>query len=169
MDELDIGSLQTRVECIKDQFDAEIRRYERTLNTYKRLDKIVSVALGACSVSSLVLTSSTLGSALTGIGVIASLPLGSLACLSATAVMVLTLISKRIMKKKKKHRDTLRLAQSKKCLVEQCISTALADDDQIDDAEFGKIMTCLKNYYDEKDQLRQPSTTFSEDLNAHAP
>ena len=113
MDELDIGSLQTRVECIEDQFNAEIRRYERTLNTYKRLDKIVSVALGACSVSSLVLTSSTLGSALTGIGVIASLPLGSLACLSATAVMVLSLISKRIMKKKKKHRDTLRLAQSK--------------------------------------------------------
>ena len=168
MDDLDSGYRQTRVECMEDQLDAEIRRYESTLKTYKRLDKIVSVALGACSVGSLVLTSSTLGSALTGIGVIASLPLGSLACMSATTVMVLTLISRRIMKKKKKHRDTLRLAQSTKSRFEQCISTALANDEQIDDAEFGKIVTCLKNYYDEKDQLRQPSTTFSEDLNAHA-
>ena len=53
--------------------------------------------------------------------------------------------------------------------MEQCIRTALADDEQIDGVEFGKKVTCLKNYYDEKDQLRQPSTTFSEDLNAHAP
>ena len=169
MDDLDSEYRQTSVEYMEAQLDVEIRRYERTLKIYKRLDKIVSVALGACSVGSLVLTSGTLGSALTGIGAIASLPLGSLACLSATTVMVLTLISRRIMKKKKKHCDTLRLAQCKKCLVEQCISTALADDEQIDDAEFGKIVTCLKNYYDEKDQLRQPTTTFSEDLNAHAP
>ena len=42
-------------------------------NAYKRLDNAVSVALGAYSVGSLVLTSSTLGSALTGIGVIATL------------------------------------------------------------------------------------------------
>ena len=70
------------------------------MNTYKRLDKIVTVALGACSVGSLVLTSGTLDSALTGIGVTASLPLGSLACLSAIAVIVHTLISMRIMKKR---------------------------------------------------------------------
>ena len=114
MDDLDSGYRQTRIECMENQLDAEIRRYESTLKTYKRLDKIVSVALGACSVGSLVLTSSTLGSALTGIGVIASLPLGSLACMSATTVMILTLISRRIMKKKKKHCDTLRLAQCKK-------------------------------------------------------
>ena len=92
------------------------------MNAYKRLDKAVSVALGACSVVSLVLTSSTLGSALTGTGLIATLPLGFLACLNATIVMDLTLMSRHVTKKKKKHHDTLRLAQSKKSLVEQCFS-----------------------------------------------
>ena len=52
---------------MEDQLDAEIRRYEHALKIYKRLDKIVSVALGACSVGSLVLTSGTLGLALTGL------------------------------------------------------------------------------------------------------
>ena len=153
MDDLDSGYQQTRVECMEDRLDVEIRNYQHTLKIYKRLDKLVSIAQGACSVASLMLTSYTMGSALTGIGAIASLPLGSLACLSATGVMVLTLISRRIMKKKKKHRDTLRLVQSTKSLVEQCISTAFADDEQINDAEFGNITTCLKNYYDKKDKL----------------
>ena len=167
MEDLNSEYRQTRIECIGDQLDAEFQKYQRTLNTYKRLDKIVSVALGACSVDILVLTSGTLGSALTGIGIIASFPLGPLACLSATTVMVLTLISRRIMKRKIKHRDTLRLAQSKKRLVEQSLITALADDEEIDDGEFGKIVTC-SNYNDDKDQLRQPSTTLSENLTAHA-
>ncbi|CAG2227715.1 GNAS [Mytilus edulis] len=124
--------------------------YQNTLNAYKRSDKAVSVALGACSVVSLVLTSSTLGSALTGTGVIATIPLGFLACLNATTVMDLTLISRHVIIKKK-HHDTLRLPKSKKSLVEQCVSSALANDEQIYDVEFGKVVTCLKNYYDHKD------------------
>ena len=118
------------------------------MNVYKRLDKAVSVALSAWFVGSLVLTSSTLGSALTGTGVIATLPLFFLACLNATTVMNLTQICRHGTKKKKKHHDTLRLVQSKKSLVEQCVSSALGDDEQIDDDEFGKVVICLKNYYE---------------------
>lgn len=129
----------------------------------------MSVALGACSVGILVLTNWTLGSALTGLGAIESLPLGSLACLSVATLMVLTLILRRIMKKKKKHHNTFQLTQSTMSVVEQRVSTALVDNEQIADTEFGKIVTCLKNYYDEKDRLQQPSTTFSKELNAHAP
>ena len=133
------------------------------MNACKRLEKAVSVALGACSVVSLVLTSSTLGSALTGTGLIATLPLGFLACLNSTTVMDLTLISRHVIKKKKKRHDTLRLVQSKRSLVEQYISSALADDKQIADVEFGKVVTCLQNYYDHKDQLQQHMSNFSED------
>ncbi|CAG2242888.1 unnamed protein product [Mytilus edulis] len=136
--------------------------YQTTLNAYKRLDKAVSVALCACSVGSLVLTSSTLGSALTGTGLIATLPLGFLACLNATTVMDLT--PRHVTKKIKKHHNTLRLVQSKKSLVEQCVSSALADDEQIDNVEFGKVVTCLKNYYDHKDQLQQPMSNFTDEL-----
>lgn len=35
--------------------------------------------------------------------------------------------------------------------------------------EVGAPAVCLKNNYDEKDQLRQPSTPITEELNASAP
>ena len=111
-------------------------RYQTTFNAYVRLDKAVSVTLCAYSVGSL-------GSALTGFE--ATLPLGFLSCLNSLTVMDLTLFSRHVTKKKKKHHDTLRLAQSKKSLVEQCVSSALADDEQIDDAEFAsKTTTTIK-------------------------
>ena len=136
---------------IEDFLEAEICKYARLLRIYKRLDKAVSIGLGACSVGSLLLTSGTMGSALTGVGIPASLPLGSLACLSAIFTLVLSLTSKRITKKVKKHRDTLRLARSYQ-------------------SQTPTPVICLKNYYDEKDQLRKPpTTTFSEDLTTHAP
>ena len=166
-DQVDSDYRQSRVDRIEEQLEAEIRRYERTLKIYVRLDKATSIALAACSISSLVLTSGTMGSACTGVGIVASLPLGSLACVSATATMVLSLIVKRLAKKKKKHRDTVRLARSYKSRVEAEVNKALANDDVIDDIEFPMITRCLKDYYDEKERLRQPSTTFSEDLNAH--
>ena len=115
------------------------------------------------------LTSGTMGIACTGVGDIASISLGSLACLSATATMVLSLIVKRIAKKKKKHRDIVRLARHCKSQVEAEVDKVLADDDMVDNTEFPMITRCPKDYYNEKGQLRQPSTTFSEDLNAHAP
>lgn len=139
---------------LEDFLESEVQKYARMLRIYKRLDKVVSIVQAAASISSLLLTSGTMGSALTGVGVAASLPLGSLACLCATTALVLSLIAKRITKKKKKHHDTLRLARS--------YQSQLPGED-------GAPAVCLKNYYDEKDQLRRPSTTFSEDLNAHAP
>ena len=75
MDDLNSGYQQTRVKCMEDQLNTDIHKYQHTLKIYKRLDKVVSVALGACSVGSLVLTSCTMGSALTCKGIIASLPL----------------------------------------------------------------------------------------------
>ncbi len=139
---------------LEDFLDSEVQKYAGMLRIYKRLDKVVSIVLAAASISSLLLTSGTMGSTLTGVGAAASLPLGSLACLSATTSLVLSLIAKRIAKKKMKHRDTLRLARS--------YQSQLPGED-------GAPAVCLKNYYDGKDRLRQPSTPFSEELNTHAP
>lgn len=142
------------VESLEEELTAEILKYEHTLKIYNRVDKVISIALGGCSVGSLLLTSGTIGSALTGVGAVASIPIGSLACLCTTGTLVLSLISRRVVKKKKKHRDTVRLAKTYKSL--------LAGED-------GAPAICLKNYYDEKDHLRRPSTPFSEEMNAHAP
>ena len=138
---------------LEDFLESEVQKYARMLRIYKRLDKVVSIVQAATSISSLLLTSGTMGSALTGVGVAASLPLGSLACLSATTVLVLSLIAKRIAKKKMKHRDTLRLARS--------YQSQLPGED-------GTPAVCLKNYYDGKDRLRQPSPPFSESLAKHS-
>lgn len=138
---------------LEDFLESEVQKYARMLRIYKRLDKVVSIVQAAASISSLLLTSGTMGSALTGVGAAASLPLGSLACLCATTVLVLSLIAKRIAKKKKKHRDTLRLARS--------YQSQLPGED-------GVPAICLKNYYDGKDRLRQPSPPFSEDLANHS-
>ena len=63
----------------------------------------------------------------------------------------------------------MRLARHYKSQVEAEVSKALANDGVIDDTEFPMITRCLKDYYDEKERLRQPSTTLSENLNVHAP
>ena len=149
MDEIDAS----RIARMEEELTSEIQRYEHALRIYNRLDKVISIAQGGCSVGSLLLTSGTIGSALTGVGIVASIPLGTLACLCATGTLVFSLISRRVAKKKKKHQDTVRLARSFK--------TQLAGGD-------GAPVISLKNYYDEKDQLRQPSTLFSEELDAHA-
>lgn len=134
---------------LDDFLDSEVQKYARMLLIYKRLERIISIAQSAASIGGLLLTSGTVGSALSGIGAAASLPLGSLACLSATGALVFSLIAKRIARKRRKHRDTLRLARSYQSQLpgEDCAPAV-----------------CLKNYYDEKDHLRQPSSPFSEDL-----
>lgn len=137
---------------LEDFLDSEVQKYAGMLRVYKRLDKVVSIVLAAASISSLLLTSGTMGSALTGVGATASLPLGSLACLSATTSLVLSLIAKRIAKKKMKHRDTLRLARSYQSQLP---------------GENGAPAVCLKNYFDGKDRLRQPLPPFSERLAKH--
>ena len=75
------------------------------------------------------------------------------------------------IKKRKKHEDTVRIARSYQSKIEDAVSKALEDDD-IDESEFAGVVKCLGFYYDEKQQLRKPSTTtttFSEDLTTHAP
>ena len=138
---------------LEEFLESEVQKYARMLRIYKRLNKVVSIALAAASIISLLLTSGTMGSALTGVGAVVSLPFGSLACLSATTILVLSLIAKRIAKKKKKHRETLRLARF--------YQSQLPGED-------GVPAVCLKNYYDGKDRLRQPSPPFSEDLANHS-
>ena len=137
---------------IENFLEAECQKYELTSRKYARADKGLGIALTVCSIISLVLTSGTMGSACSGVGIVASLPLGTLACLCAASTIVLSLVAKRFARKKKKHRDTVRLARTYKSRVQALES---------DGADFPLITRCLKDYYDEKDRLRQPSPSTS--------
>ena len=134
-----------------EELATEIQRYAHALKIYNRLDKVISIA---CSVGSLLLTSGTFGTALTVVGSVASILLGSLACLTVTGTLILSLFSRRVAKKKKTHRDTVRLVKSYR--------SQLPGKDGVPTPAI-----CLKNYYDEKYQLRQPSTPFHEALANH--
>ena len=81
-------------------------------------------------------------------------------------MMVLTVLAKRIRKKCKKHEDTVRIVRSYQSQIEDSVSKAL-EDGQIDEIEFTGAVKCLSFYYDEKQQLRKPSTTIDEDLTKH--
>ena len=102
MDDFDSKDLHTRVECIENRLDAEIKKCEHTLRITKRLNQAVPIALVTYSICSLGLENGTMGSACTGKGIAASFLWFTLASLSATATMVFSLIQKRIAKKKKK-------------------------------------------------------------------
>ena len=170
-DELDARKDEYRLAKIEDierELDSEVQKYGRTLKIYKRIGKVVSVTLGICSTLNIIYTTGTISTAATGIGAIACIPLSSLTVINSIGLLVLTILSKHIGKKKKKHENTVRLARTYKSQVEDDISKALNDGD-INETEYTTVVTSLKNYYDEKEQLRQPSTTFSEDLTAHAP
>ncbi|CAC5390783.1 unnamed protein product [Mytilus coruscus] len=71
--------------------------------------------------------------------------------------------AKRIRKKGKKHEDTVRIVRSYQSQIEDSVSKAL-EDGEIDETEFAGAVKCLGFYYDEKQQLRKPSTTIDEDL-----
>ncbi|CAC5364236.1 unnamed protein product [Mytilus coruscus] len=58
-----------------------------SLLTYNKLDKVLSVALGTCSVLNVICTTSALSTAATGIGAIACIPLSSLAVINSLGMM----------------------------------------------------------------------------------
>ncbi|CAC5365139.1 unnamed protein product [Mytilus coruscus] len=96
-----------------------------------------------------------LSTAATGIGAIACIPLSSLAVINPLGMMGLTVLSKRIHKKCKKHKDTVQLIRTSKSKIEDAVSKAL-DDDDISNNEFTGIVTCLGSYCTEKQHLRLP-------------
>ncbi|CAC5409880.1 unnamed protein product [Mytilus coruscus] len=87
----------------------------------------------------------------------------ALAIINSLGMMGLTMLSKRINKKRKKHKDTVHLIKTSKSKIEDTVSKAL-DDDDISNIEFTGIVKCLDFYYDEKQHLRQ----HRKDLTAHA-
>ncbi|CAC5422528.1 unnamed protein product [Mytilus coruscus] len=106
------------------------------------------------SFQNLQLRNSALGTTATGIGAIACIPLSSLAVINSLGMMGLTVLSKRIHKKRKKHKDTVQLIRTSKSKIEDAVSKALDDDDDISGLEFTGIVTCLDSYYTEKQLLR---------------
>ena len=79
-------------------------KYTNILKPYNRLDHVLSIALGTCSVLNVICTTCALSTAATGIGAIACIPLSSLAVINSLGMIGLTVLSKRIHYKFKNKR-----------------------------------------------------------------
>ena len=109
---------------------------------------------------STVLSSASLGSALSVVGIPAAIPLGGVGGAFALASSGLIIASKKLDSKIKKHQEIVTLAIAKRDTVDRLLSKALADN-QISDGEFQLLMAESSQYIVLKDAVRAKLTRQS--------
>ena len=131
----------------------EVEHYRQVAKKYKRSHSMVhasAVGLGSLSVG---LSSGALGTALTGVGIVASPALAGVATLCGLGSVGFAAASKRLERKVAKHEKIYTLAQAKRNSVNELVSKALADK-HISDVEFHIITREVEKYHDLKAAIR---------------
>ena len=128
--------------------NAEVVHYRGVAKKYKQAKKIVNWSATGSAILSACLSTAGLGSAISVVGLPASIPLGSVGGAFALASSGLIIASKKLDSKIKKHQKIVTLAIAKRDTVWRLHSKALRDN-QISDSEFQLIM-------DEYTQYRVP-------------
>ena len=140
---------------------------------YKRAKKAVNwIAAGSGAFSTL-LSSASLASALSIVGLPAAIPLGGVGGAFAAASSGLIIASKKLDSKIKKHQEIVTLAIAKRDTVDRLLSKALVDN-QISDGEFQLLMAEFSQYNLLKDSVRakltrQPSRPDVEKIKKRCP
>ena len=137
--------------------NAEVAHYRSVAKKYKRAKKVVNWSAASSSVLSFAFSSSSLGSALSVIGLLAAIPLGSVGGAFAAASSGLIISSKKLDSKIKKHQEIATLAIAKRDTVYRIHSKALTDN-QITEREFDLIMAELSQYNVLKEAVRAKLT-----------
>ena len=131
----------------------EVEHYRQVAKKYKRSHSMVhasAIGLGSLSVG---LSSGALGTALTGVGIVASPALAGVATLCGLGSVGFAAASKRLERKVTKHEKIYTLAQAKRNSVNELVSKALADK-QISDVEFHIITREVEKYHELKAEIR---------------
>ena len=131
----------------------EVEHYRQVAKKYKRSHSMVhasAVGLGSLSVG---LSSGALGTALTGVGIVASPALAGVATLCGLGSVGFAAASKRLERKVTKHEKIYTLAQAKRNSVNELVSQAIADK-QISDVEFRIITREVEKYHKLKAAIR---------------
>ena len=106
---------------------------------------------------STLLPTASLATALSIVGLPASIPLGAISGAFAAASSGLIIANKKLDSKIKKHQEIVTLAIAKRDTVNRLLSKALADN-QISDGEFQLLMTEFSQYNVLKDAVRAKLT-----------
>ncbi|KAJ7365202.1 hypothetical protein OS493_007853 [Desmophyllum pertusum] len=148
----------SKISDLEKEIETEINHYRQVAKKYKKVQSVVhsfAVCLGTLAAA---LSSAGLATALTGIGVIASVPLASVAAISGFSSAGLAAASKKLETKVAKHEKINTLAEAKKNTVSELVSKALADG-QISDGEFNIVVREVQKYHELKAAIRSGSSS----------
>ena len=126
------------------------------LKKYKKLRQVIHnivVTLGAVTA---VLSGGAIASSATGVGIVAAIPIASVAAVCGVASTCLTAMNKNIERKLKKHTKIQSLALSKHDTIRNLVSIAL-ENDKVTDIEFAQISREIHKYHQIKEYLRAES------------
>ena len=140
-------------DCQK-ELENEISHYRRISKKYKRAKTIINAFAASTGVLTVVLSSASFATLLTGIGTIVGAPIAGIAALLGTASTATSASSGRLNTKVIKHEKTISLDESKHLSVSRLVSRVLTDG-SISDVEFNLILREIDNYYSLKGQLRR--------------
>ena len=149
-----------KVNEISAALNKEIGHYRAVAKKYKRAKKVVNWSAAGSSVLSAAFSSTSFGSAISVVGLAATIPLGGVGGAFALASSGLIIASKKLVSKIKKHQEIVTLAIAKRDTVDRLLSKALADN-QISDSEFQLIMNEFSQYNVLKEAVRAKLTRQS--------
>ena len=132
---------------------SELNHYETVLKKYNRSKGVLINASSTCGILSCILAAGGLGTSLSGVGIVAAIPLGVTSGILVCTSIACEQISKNLDKKATKHQSTITLAKSKINTIEDLVSKAL-NDNKISDEEFSLIIEELKKFEKLKAEIR---------------
>ena len=138
----------------------EVNHYRAVAKKYKGAKKVFNWNAAGSSVLSAAFSSASFGSALSFVGLPATLPLGVVGGCFALASSGLIIACKKLDSKIKKHQEIVTLAIAKRDTVDRLLSKAMTDN-IISDNEFKLIMDEFSQYNVLKDSVRARITRQS--------
>ena len=132
---------------------SELNHYETVLKKYNRSKGVLINASSTCGILSCILAAGGLGTSLSGVGIVAAIPLGVTSGILVCTSIACEQVSKSLDKKATKHQSTITLAKSKINTIEDLVSKAL-NDNKISDEEFSLIIEELKKFEKLKAEIR---------------
>ena len=124
----------------------EVGHYRAVAKKYKRVKKVVNWNAAGSSVLSAAFSSTSFGSALSVLGLPATILLGGIGGAFALASSGLIIASKKLDSKIKKHQEIVTLAIAKRDTVDRLLIAKALADNQISDGEFQLLMAEFSQY-----------------------
>ena len=140
-------------DCQK-ELENEITHYRKISKKYKRAKTIINAFAATTGALTVVLSTASFTTFLTGIGAIIGAPIAGISAVMGITSTAAGASSERLNRKVTKHEKTISLAESQHLSISRLVSKAMSDG-SISDVEFNLILREIGNYYSLKGQLRR--------------